>query len=87
MEAYQIAFWLVTAIFGIVVTAFFSMWNRTASRIDKNFDILFDKIEDLAKQKDLDKLKDRVNDHHDRLLKIEQKIINCKTCTPNGKDY
>ena len=77
---YQLAFWLVTAVFGIVVTAFFSMWNRTAARIEKNFDILFDKIETLAQQKDLEKLKDKVSDHHDRLLVLEQKNKNCKNC-------
>ena len=77
MEAYQIAFWLVTVVFGIVVTMAYSMFGRWANRIEKNFDELFKKIDNLTEKAEFDRLKEKVNNHHERIIKLEE---NCKQC-------
>ena len=77
-NGYEIAFWLVTTVFGVIlaIAGFFaSNWAR---RIDENFKELFAKIDFMAEQKDFEKLSDKVSEHHDRLIKLEQKVYNCK---------
>lgn len=34
----------------------------------------------LTEQKDFDKLQNEVDDHHDRIVKLEAKILACKSC-------
>jgi hypothetical protein len=79
-QGYQLAFWLVTAVFGIVVFIAGSMFKRWADRIDNNFNELFTMLKYLAKQTDLDCLEAEVKNLHDRVIRMEEKIKNCKSC-------
>ena len=77
---YQLAFWLVTAIFGIAVVVAGSMFTRWANRIDENFRELFAKLDYMAEQKEVDKLVKDVSDMHDEIIVLKTKVNNCKAC-------
>ena len=77
---YQMLFWLLAVVFGIVVTAGGFFIGNWVKRIDENFRELFAKLDYMAEQKDMDKVVSEIKDLHDRVVKMEIKVQSCKAC-------
>ena len=81
LQVWQLLFWLISGIFSVSILIIMSFWKAFLSRIDQNFKTLFDKIDQLTKREDFDKLNLKVSNLKDRVTEIEIKIKNCKNCS------
>jgi len=79
-HVWQLMFWMITAIFGLTLSFGGFFLKNFVKRMEANFDEIFTWLKYLAKQKDLEDVIRDVKNSRERIIKLESKVQNCKSC-------
>ena len=77
---WQLMFWMLLTLVGVTVSFGGLFLKNFIKRMDDNFNEIFAWLKYLAKEKDLEDVVRDVKENRERIIKLESKIQNCKSC-------